>query len=86
MTNINDKALFACFTPIPPQRVQEFSLNRKTNLKTLDNLQEDYDHLIMENENPLCSELAGTEQKENFQIKIKCSRKICKNIKRINRT
>jgi hypothetical protein len=52
ITNINDKALFACYTLIPPQRVQEFQLMRISDIKNLDKLNKNFNYLLMEDDKP----------------------------------
>ena len=52
ITNLNEKALFASYTLIPPQRVKEFQLMKITNKKDFDKLDKKYNYIMFENNKP----------------------------------
>ncbi len=52
ITNINDKALIAVYTPTPPRRIMDFQLMKITHQTNIDNLKDGFNYMIIENEIP----------------------------------
>jgi len=51
--NINDKALFACYTLVPTQRLQEFYLMKVLNKKIkFEDLNQNFNYVLFENDKP----------------------------------